>query len=179
MLASLFGALVGGLFALVGGWLGLHWQTEREARRVAGAILAEMSVAQALMEAGGAAFYQQMLDAWKATGVVPNRQAVIDMLDNEPQDSLPVYYAMAGNLGLLPRGLAAEIVEYHAGIIALGRMVVRFIGKQELDQPTVKEIAKSIEAQFHKSTGLRTRLIAELASFASAPIKLLPFKQAA
>jgi hypothetical protein len=31
MLASLFGALIGGLFAVMGGWLAVHWQAAREA----------------------------------------------------------------------------------------------------------------------------------------------------
>lgn len=171
LLASLIGALVGGAFALCGVWFALKWQAEREARGIAAALLAELRVAQALMEAGGAAFYLQMLEAWKTTGVVTNRQAIVDMLDNEPQDTLPVYYSMVGKLGLLPQGTAAEIVEYHAGIIALGRMVVRFLGKQEFDPPMVKELAKAIETQFNKSAELRITLIKELAAFASAPTR--------
>jgi hypothetical protein len=178
MLASLFGALVGGFFALVGGWLGLHWQAQHEARRVAGALLAELTVAQNLLERSGVAtFYQQMLNDWKETGQIQDRQAIIDMFDNAPQDTLPVYYSMVDKLGLLPTDLAAEIVQYHATVIALPRMIVRFLGKRELDRSAVKEIAKAIEVQFHESTQLRAKLITELSAFETKPIGLLPQRE--
>lgn len=176
MLASLFGALIGGLFALIGAWLALKWQAEHEAKGVAGAILAELSVAQRMLEKDGvAALYQQMLDQWKMTGEIDNRQIIIDMFDNEPQDVLPIYYSMARKLDLLPSDLASEIVEYHANIIALPRVVVRFLGKQDLDQSAVREIAASVEQRFHALSEMRADLIRRLSAFVSEPVGLLPF----
>lgn len=175
MLASLFGALIGGLFALVGAWLALKWQAEHEAKGVAGAILAELSVAQRMLERDGvAALYQQMLNRWKTTGEIGSRQVIIDMFDNEPRDVLPIYYSMARKLDLLPSDLASEIVEYHANIVALPRVVVRFLGRQELDQKAVKDLATSVEARFHALSKMRASLIEKLAAFTSEPIRLLP-----
>ena len=175
MVASLFGALIGGLFAVMGGWLGIHWQAAREARGVAGTLLAEMAVTQRLLESGGnAAIYQKMLDDLKATGEIRDRQALIDMFDNEPQDALPVYYSMVGKLGLLPSELAADVVQCHATMVALPRVIVRFLGKRELDRAAVKQLANTIERQFHENARLRSKLIAELAAFAENPVSLVP-----
>jgi len=165
VLASLFGALIGALFALVGGWLSNKWQSEREAHGVASALLAELSLAEALLETGAGSFYQQMLAEWKNTGEVRHRQAVIDLFDNDPQEALPVYYAMAGKLGLLPKSLASDVVTYHSKIIALPRTIVRFLGKQELERRVVQDIAGWIEQQFHELSTVRRRLIVNLGSF--------------
>ncbi len=167
MLASLFGAVIGGLFALAGGWFALKWQSEREARGVAAALLAELSVAQRMLEQTNVAeFYQQMLDQWKSTGEILDRQAIIDMFDSQPQDVLPVYYSMAGKLGLLPHELASTVVEYYAGIVALPRTIVRFLGKRELSPEVVKQLAHSIEFQYNKTTAMRSKLIVELTAYA-------------
>ena len=175
MFASLFGALIGGLFALLGGWLGVHWQAAREARGVAGTLVAEMAVAQRLLESGGnAKIYQDMLDDLKATGVIRDRQLLVDMFDNAPQDALPVYHSLVGKLGLLPRNLAADVVQCHATMVALPRIIVRFLGKRELDPPAVKELAKTIEKQFHENTRLRAKLVEELTAFSKKPVSLIP-----
>jgi hypothetical protein len=180
MLASLFGALIGGLFAVIGGWLAIHWQAARQARGVAGALVAEMAVTERLLNHGGAAaLYQQMLDDLKATGEIRDRQALVDLFDNEPQDTLPVYYSMAGELGHLPKELAAEVVQYNSTMVALPRMIVRFLGKRELSKQVVKELAQNIEAQFQENRRLRGKLITQLAEFASTPVSLLPERAAA
>lgn len=178
MLASLFGAIIGGMFALVGGWLALEWQTQREARGVASALLAELTLSERLLEEGGSnrAFYQTLIDEWKATGTVQHPQAIADMFDSDPQESLPVYYAMAGKLGLLPERIAADVVAYHAKIIALPRMVVRFLGRQRLEKSFVKGIAAQVETQFHESTEMRAKLIKALRAFVDKPIRSIPFQ---
>jgi hypothetical protein len=174
MLATLFSAIVGGVFVIVGGWLAINWQSDREARRVAGALLAELSVAKEMLEKDGVAvFYQQTLDHWKATGEVLNKQTIIDMFDNQPQEVLPVYYSMVGKLGLLPRALASDVVEYHARIIALPRVIVRFLGKQDLDKPTVKLLAHSVQGQFEKINVMRDSLVLRLSAFADSRDRIL------
>ncbi len=172
MLASLFGALIGGLFAVIGGWLAIHWQATREARGVAGSLLAEMIVTKRLLdEHGNAEVYQNMLDDLKKTGKIHDRQALIDMFDNVPQDTIPVYLSMVGKLGLLPQELAADVVQCHATMVALPKIIVRFLGKRELDPATVKELARTIERQFQDNRRLRSKLIAELAAFAEKPAR--------
>lgn len=173
MLASLLGALIGGAFALIGGWYSLKLQKAHEARGVAGALAAELTTAQRMMDEGGVVeLYKALLEGWKATGQVLDRQLLVDLFDNQPQDVLPVYYSMAGKLGLLRPELASRVVEYHALIIGLPRTIVRFLGKRELNQQTVKGLANSIEAQWDRATALRADLITDLSAFSAAPIRL-------
>jgi hypothetical protein len=171
LVASLIGALIGGAFALAGGWLAFRLQSKQELMGVAGALLAELAAAERLMRKGKvAAVYQRMLDEWKETGEVQHRQLLAKLFHNEPQDTLPVYYAMAGKLGLLPRQLASDVVEYHATIIALPRTIVRFLAEEKLDPAIVRDVAVSIERQWHESSAMRTKLITELGEYATAAL---------
>lgn len=175
MLPSLIGAIIGGLFVLVGGWLALNWQAERQARNVASAILAELSVSEEMLEKESVAeFYRELLHQWKETGTIRDRQSIVDLFDSNPQESMPVYYSMAPSLGLLPRGLAADIVQYHARIIGLQKTVLRLARRTDLDKETMKVLGQSLELQFDKTTALRQRLIAELPAFAEKPVDLIP-----
>lgn len=159
---------MGGAFALLGSWFALKLQTQKEARGVAAAIVAELSVAQRLLERDGVLdFYKQMLDDWKTTGEVADRQILIDMFDNQPQDVLPVYFSMAGNLGLLPPQLSSAVVEYHALVIGLTRTVVRFLGRRDLDRSAVQALARSVEGQFDDVNSMRKSLIADLNAYVS------------
>jgi hypothetical protein len=169
LVASFLGALIGGAFALLGGWYALKWQAEREARVVAAALLAELSTAQKMLDQGMSDVYSEMLDHWKSTGEIADRQMLVDIFDNQPQDTLPVYYSMAGKLGLLPQDLAVKVVEYHAGIIGLTRTIVRFLGQREQATEIVKALAFSVEAQFHRAAERRAELITELAAFSTPP----------
>jgi len=146
---------------------------------VAGSLLAEMIVIQRLLDSGGnAAVYQNMLDDLKKTGRIHDRQALIDMFDNAPQEALPVYHAMVGKLGLLPRDLAADVVQCHATMVSLPKIIVRFLGKRELEPATVKELAKTIERQFQDNRRLLSKLIAELAAFAENRVSSTSTRQA-
>lgn len=164
MLASFAGALIGGAIAILGGWLAVEWQARREARGVAAALSAELTVAQRMLEEGHVAeLYQALLDQMKATGQVVDRQLLIDLFDRPPQDALPVYYSMAGRLGLLPGRIGSDVVEYHSLVIGLQSTIVRFLGKREgISKQTVKGLAASVETQWNKSKALRTNLITEL-----------------
>lgn len=167
MVASFIAALIGGAFVLLGGRYALKWQAEREARVVAAALLAELSTAQKMLDQGISDLYSDMLEHWKATGRIEDRQMIVDMFDNQPQDALPVYYSMAGKLGLLPQHLAVKVVEYHAGIIGLTRTIVRFLGQREQAPEIVKALALSVETQFQSAAERRAELITELAAFAN------------
>jgi hypothetical protein len=167
--------LIGGAFALVGGWYSLKLQKEDEARGLAGALAAELTTAERMMEGGVVDLYTALLDGWKATGQVIDRQVLVDLFDNQPQDSLPVYYSMAGKLGLLPAEIASRVVEYHALIVGLQRTIVRFLGKRELGQQTVKGLAASIEAQWNRSSTLRAALITDLSAIATKDPRVAGF----
>lgn len=164
MLASLLGAVIGGVFTLLGGWFAIRWQTMRSARAVAGALLAEIRTAETMLAKGGVGnLYEGILDHWKETGRVEDRQTIADIFDNDPRETLPVYYAMAPQLGLLPHDLSAAVIEYHAKVIGLNKMIVRLMGKRELNEASVKALALSIEAQWNEQQELRRNLIAMLA----------------
>ena len=159
---------MGGGFALLGSWLALKWQTKNEARSVAAAILAELSVAQRMLERKGITqFYQQMLEGWKTTGEVADRQILIDMFDHQPRDVLPVYFAMTGKLGLLPPKLASSIVEYHALVMGLTQTVVRFLARRDLNKLAVQALANSLEQQWSEINTTRRKLISDLSEHAS------------
>jgi hypothetical protein len=171
MQATLVGALVGGAFTLLGGWFALRWQNRNSMRAVAAALLAEIRVADTMLEKQGVdKFYQQILDHWKETGRVEDSQTLVDMFDRAPEEGFPVYYAMAPQLGLLPHETSAAVVEYHAMAIGLITLVVRFVGKRQLDPATVKVLAHSIEAQWLKQRELRRRLMVMLAKLCEADV---------
>lgn len=175
MLASLLGALIGGAFTLLGGWFALRWQTRNSTQAVAGALLAELRTADTMLEKQGVnAFYDQMLDHWKETGRIEDPQMIADMFDNNPQESMPVYYAMAPQLGLLPHKTSAAVVEYHAKVIGLTKVVVRFLGKRQLDEPTVKLLAHSVEAQWAELKRLRRGLMEMLGDLCGSSVGVLP-----
>lgn len=168
ILSGLIGALIGGAFTLFGARKTIDWQAQREARGAATAIAAELSVAQRMIvQEGGGEIYQRLLNDMKATGLVPDRRLLVDLLDNQPQDVLPVYYSMAGKLGLFPPDLASRVVEYHSIVIALPRIVVQMLGKRELDVPTVRSLAASVERQWHKVNEMRPDLISGLTAFSA------------
>lgn len=170
MLASLLGALIGGAFALVGGWYSIKWQKERETRGVAGALAAELATGQRLAKEGRVEeLYQALLDGWKKTGEVTDRQFLVDLFGSQPQDALPIYYSMSGKLGLLPPQVGSDVVEYHSLVVGLQRTIVQFLGKREgISKQAVKGLANSIEAQWKRAKELRVSLISELEGISNA-----------
>lgn len=165
-LSNFVAALLGGGFTLLGGWLAVRWQSAHEAKSIAAALLSELSAADNIMRRGNVdRFYRDTLDHWKETGTVHDRQSLKDMFGSDPQDALPVYYSMASKLGLLPQALAADIVEYHAFVVGLNRILAGFIGGRDLPPEVVKAVAFSIESQWDTITKLRAKLISELDRF--------------
>jgi hypothetical protein len=162
----------------VGGWYSISWQKQHEAKGVAAALCAELSVAQQMQEGHVTELYRALLDGWKQTGTVIDRQFLVDLFEFEPQDTLPVYYSMSGKLGLLPNDIASELVEYHALIVGMARTIVRFLGKRaDLAPQTVKGIGNSVEAQWNRATELRSTLITKLKSYSEEPVRLWPVRQ--
>jgi hypothetical protein len=165
--ATFASALLGGLFTLAGGWFAIRWQREHEAKSIAATLLAELRTTEKLMGEGNVSqFYRDTLSHWKETGDVGDRQLIVDMFDNDPQDALPVYYSMVSRLGLLPAPLAAEIVEYHAIAISINRLLVRFFGRREMEPDQVRALSLSVEQLWDRSTALRGELIQRLTDFA-------------
>lgn len=145
----------------------MRWQIRHEGSSIAAALLAELTTVDNMLRKNNIEkFYQDTLDYWKETGEVQDRETIRDILDNEPQSALPVYYSMVSKLGLLPRPLAADIVEYHALAVSINRTIVRFIANRELPPEAVKALAYSIEQQWKTINQLRTKLIGELTAFA-------------
>lgn len=171
LLAALVGAVIGGAFALFGGWLAIYWQRQQTARSLALGILGEISGIDEADAAGNAdQFYRNVLAEMKEAGRASHVKALVGALDNDPAHVTPVYYGNVAQIGVLPPALAREIILFYSRLHALRMAVVRgFGGGLGLGELQLKGLAITVEAQYDAITADRRRLVGALNAYLRLP----------
>jgi hypothetical protein len=167
----LLGAAIALFSGLLSGWLGIKWQEDRNAKALAFALLAEIEVAVAMDEQGNAQrFHRQVLKALREDGAIWNREAFRQIVDFDAVESLPVYHASVGSLGMLPYPIAQAVIEHYASTVGLLRMAARFIGQDVgLTADEMKAMGGALELLYDATLDRRDKVIAQLRSYLRLP----------
>jgi hypothetical protein len=162
MVETLLGALLGGVLAMLGGFISQHCQNRHHTKVIARALLVELesSFSQEDYESTAQSYFS-ILDSLIETGDVSNRDILKQSLEVSQEERYPIYFSNAASIGNLPGRTCELVVHFHSmasAIVASGRLLLA----SDLHPAQVSQWALSLKCRYEVLLKVRQSAILAL-----------------